>query len=105
MSLLFNTDYRDLFFEDSCSDFANFDNSAPYQCGPTLSKVMNNLEITIEKKFEGFSFNNFKVNAFKCHLYLFPYQSVPVNIRAFNKESSNCEKLLRIYVDNNFSFE
>ena len=66
---------------------------------------MNNLEITTEKMLEWFSFNNLKVNASKCHLFLSPYHLVPVNIRGSTIESNNCEKLLWIYVDSNFSFE
>ena len=41
----------------------------------------------------------------KCHFFIFPYQPVPVNIRGSIIESSNCEKLLGIYKDSNFSFE
>ena len=42
--LLFNIDLCDLFFEDYSSDFANFaDDTTPYECGPTLNEVMNNL--------------------------------------------------------------
>ena len=94
------------FFEDYSSDFANFaDDTTPYECGPTLNEVMNNLETTTEKMFEWFSFNNLKANASKCHLFLSPYQPVPVNIKGSIIESSNCEKLLGIYIDSNFSFE
>ena len=55
--------------------------------------------------FEWFSFNNVKANTPKCHLFLSPYQTVPVNIKGSINESSNCEKLLGIYIDINFSFE
>ena len=104
--LLFNIDLCDLFFEDYSSDFANFaDDTTPYECGPTLNEVMNNLEITTEKMFEWFSFNKLKANTSKCHLFLSPYQSVPVHIKGSIIESSNCEKLLGIYTHSNFSFE
>ena len=66
---------------------------------------MINLEITTEKMFEWFSSNNLKANTSKCHSFLSPYQPVPVNIKGFIIETSNCEKLLGIYIDNNFSFE
>ena len=66
---------------------------------------MNNLEVTTEKMFEWFSFNNLKANASKRHLFLSPYQPVPVNIKGSIIESSNCEKLFGIYIDSNFSFE
>ena len=93
-------------FEDYSSDFANYaDNTTPNECGPTLNKVVNNLETTTEKMFQWFSFNNLKANASKCHLFLSPYQSFPVNIKGSIIESSNCEKLLGIYIDSNFSFE
>ena len=50
-------------------------------------------------------FNNLKANASKLHLFLSPYQLVPVNIKCSIIESSNCEKLLGIYIGSNFSFE
>ena len=86
--------------------FANFaDDTTPYECGLTLNEVMNNLETTTKKMAEWFSFNNLKANASKCNLFLSPYQPVPVNIKYSAIESSNCEKLLGIYIDSNFSFE
>ena len=70
--LLFNIELCDLFFKDYSSDFANFaDDTNPYACGPTLNEVMNNLEITTEKMFEWFSFNNLKANASKMSLVSF----------------------------------
>ena len=72
--LLFNIDLCDLFFEGYSCDFANYaDDTTPYECGPTLNEVMNNLEIATEKMLEWFSFNNLKANASKCHLFLSPY--------------------------------
>ena len=97
--LLFDIDLCDLCFEDYSSDFANFaDDTTPYECGPTLNEVMNNLEITTEKMFEWFSFNNLKAYASKCHLFLSPYHPVPVNVKVSTIESSNCEKFLGIYI-------
>ena len=55
--------------------------------------------------FKWFSFNNLKANAYKCHLFNSPYQPVTVNVRGSITESSNCEILLEIYTDGNFSFE
>ena len=66
---------------------------------------MNNLEKTTEKTFEWFSLNNLKTNASKYHLFLSPYEPVSVNIKGSIIESSNCEKILVIYIDSNFSFE
>ena len=54
--LLFNIYLYDLFFEDYSSDFANFsDDTTPYECGPTLTEVIQNLDMTTEKMFERFS--------------------------------------------------
>ena len=79
--LLLNIDLCDLFFEDYSSDFANYaHDTSPYECGPTLNEVMNNLETTTEKMFEWFSFNNLKTNASKYHLFLSPYQPAPAAI-------------------------
>ena len=95
-----------MFFADYRSVFANFaDDTTPYECGPTLNEVINNLEITAEKMFERFSLNNLKANVSKCYLFLSPYHPVPANIKGFINESSNCEKLLGIHVDSNFSYE
>ena len=95
-----------MFFEDYNSDFEIFaDGTTPYGCGPTLIEIMNNLEITAEKMFEWFSFNNLKANASKCDFFLSPYYPIPVNIQGSIIESSNCEKLLGICIDSNFSFE
>ena len=94
-----------IFFEDYSSDFVSFaDEPTPYKCAPTLNDIINNLEITAEKMFEWFSFNSFKANASKCHLFLSPYELVPVENRSII-ESSNCEKLLGKYIDSNFSLE
>ena len=43
--LLFNIDLCSLLFEDYISDFANFANdTTPYECGPKLNEVSNNLQ-------------------------------------------------------------
>ena len=104
--LLFNIDLCDLFFENYSSDFANFaDDTTPYECGHSFIKVTNNIETTVEKAFEWFTFNNLKANTSKCHLLVSLYEPVSLNVRGFTTESSSCEKLLGIFVDSNFTFE
>ena len=104
--LLFNIDLCDLFFENYSSDFANFaDDATPYECGHSFNEAINNLETTTEKIFEWFSFNNLKANTSKCHLFVFPYEPVSLNVRGSTTESSSCEKLLGIFIDSNFTFE
>ena len=83
--LQFNIDLRDFFFEGYSSNCANFaDNTSPYECGPTLDQVMNNLEITTGKMFEWFNFNNLKANASKCQLFISLYQLVSGNAMRFD---------------------
>ena len=55
---------------------------------------MNNLEITKYKILEWFSFNNLKAYPSKCHLFIYPYEPVQVNVRGSIVESRNCEILL-----------
>ena len=71
-----------MFFEDYSSDFANSaDDTTPYECGPTLNEVINNFEMTTEKMFEQFSYNNLRANASKYNLFISPYQPAPINVR------------------------
>ena len=64
--MLFNRDLCNLFFEDYSFDIVNFaDGITAYGCGPTINEVMNTIEITPEKMFEWFNFNNMKASASK----------------------------------------
>ena len=75
--LLFNIDLCDLFSENYSSDFVNFaDDTTPYECGPTLNKIMNNLEITTENMFEIVQFQQPESKASIYHLLISPYQPV-----------------------------
>ena len=104
--LLFNIDLCDLFFENYSSDFSNYaDDTTSYECGHSFNVVINNLEATTEKVFEWFSFNNFKANTSKFHLFVSPYEPVSLNFRGSTIESSSFEKLLGIFIDSSFTFE
>lgn len=94
MPLLCNIDLVDLFFENYSSDFPNFaDNANPCECGHIHNKTMQNLEITIEREFAWFSFNNLKkMPLHAISLFLLP---VSGNLRSFIIER-NCEKCLGI---------
>ena len=88
--LLFNIDLCDLFFENYSFDFAKFVNdTALYECGHSFEEVINDLQTTTEKVFESFSFNNLKVNTSECHLFVFHYEPVSLNIRSSTNESSS----------------
>ena len=104
--LLFNIDVCDLFFIDMSSDIANYvDDTTPYECAPYYDKLKENLELTIYKIFNWFTYNNFTANATKCHFFLSPYQSATINIDGSIIKRSNSQKLLGVTIDSNFTFK
>ena len=70
--LLFNIDIYDLFFVSITSDIANYaDDTTPYECDQHCDNLISNMELTVEKIFNWFEFNNLKANAsasFSYHL-------------------------------------
>ena len=69
--LLFNIDICDLFFVNITSDIANYaDDTTPYECDQHCDNLINNMELTVEKIFNWFEFNNLKANASKYHFFL-----------------------------------
>ena len=104
--LLFNIDICHLFFIDMSSAFANYaDDTTHYECAPHYDKLKENLELAIYKIFNWFKYNNFKANATKCHFFLSVYQSATINIDGSIIKSSNSQKLSRVTIDSNFTFE
>ena len=94
------------FFIDITSDIANYENeTCPYKCAPYYHKLKECLELAICKMFNWFKYNNLKANATKCHFFLLPYQSVTINIDDSIIKSSHSQKLLRVTIDSNFTFE
>ena len=72
---------RDLLFIDMSSNITNYvDDTTPYKCAPHYDKLKENLELTMNKIFKWFKYNNFKANATKCHFFLSPYQTAGINI-------------------------
>ena len=63
------------------------------------------MELTVEKTFNWFEFNNLKANASKYHFFLSPYQHTSISINGSVIKSSNFEKLLGITIDSDFTFE
>ena len=88
------------------SDIANYaDDATPYECAPYYDKLKENLELTIYKIFDWFKYNNFKINATKCHFFLSPYQSTTISIDVSVIKSINLQKILGVTRDSNFTFE
>ena len=105
--LLFNVGLTDLFLaEHYKSDFSNYaDDTTPCNCGSAFFETIPDLEITLDKLFNWFCYNNFKANASKCHLFLSPFNAKSINIKSSVIESSSSEKFLGITIDSNFTFE
>ena len=86
-----NIDICDLLFVSITSDIANYaDGITPYERDQHCDNLISNLELTVEKIFNWFEYNNWK-NASKCHFFLSPYQHTSININGFVIKSSNCE--------------
>ena len=60
--------------------------------------------MTIYKIFNCFKYNNFKANATKCN-FLSPYESATINIDCSIIKSSHSQKLLRVAINSNFTFD
>ena len=103
--LLFNVNLIDLFLAGHYkSDFSNYaDDTTPYNRGSTFFETISDLEITLDNLFNWFCYNNFKVNASKCHLS--PFSAKSINIKSSVIEGSSSEKFLGITIDSNFTFE
>ena len=62
--LLFNIDICDLFFINITSDIANYaDDTTPYEYDQHCDNLINDIELTVEKIFNWFAFNNLTTNA------------------------------------------
>ena len=69
--LLFDIDICDLFFVNISSDIANYaDDATSYECDQHCDNLISNMELTVEKIFNWFDFDNLKANASKCHFFL-----------------------------------
>ena len=95
-SLLFNVNLIDFFlgkyYKLGFSSYA--DGITSYDCRSTFLETMSDLEITLDKLFNWFCYNNFKANASKCHLFLLPFNAKSINIKSSLIEGS--EKFLAI---------
>ena len=105
--LFFNINLCDLFLCECSSKFSNFaDDTTPHECGKNYDEVINKLEHTIEKLFNWFQCNNFKVNASNCHFFLSSYKPVTtIKIKESAIESSNNEKLLGVTIESKLPFD
>ena len=104
--LLFNIDICDLFFVNIFSDIADYaDDTTPWECDQHCGNLITNMELTVEKIFNWFEFNNLKANVSKFHFFLSPYQHISININGCVIKIGNSENLLGITIDSDFAFE
>ena len=68
-------------------------------------EIISKLEETIEKLFNWFTCNNFRANAFKCHLFPSSYKSITIKINESAMKRSNSVKLLGVTTDSKLSFD
>ena len=103
--LLFNIFLWDLFFILNKTEFASYaDDNTPYNSGQNIDNVIRTLENDSVRLLKWFSNNQMKANKDKCHLLLSNKEKVTMKIGETEIKSSNCEKLLRIKIDNNLAF-
>ena len=66
----------------------------------TFLEAILDLETTIDNIFDWFYCNNFKVNPFKYHLFLSPFNIKSINFKIFlQKEKIFSEKLLTVVIN------
>ena len=103
--LLFNIFLWDLFFILNKTEFASYaDDNTPYNSGQNIDNVIRTLENDSVRLLKWFSNNQMKANKDKWHLLLSNKEKVTMKIGETEIKSSNCEKLLRIKIDNNLAF-
>ena len=104
--LLFNIYLCDLFFNDFDITIASFaDDTTPYVCSPSISSVIDALQVNGSKIFYWFNINSLKANASKSHLLLSTKEKFSLSINESIVESSTCEKLLGVLIDNDLTFD
>ena len=95
-----------MIFVNIISDIVNYaDDTTPHECDQHCDNLISNFELTVDKIFNWFEYNNLKANASKCRFFLSPYQHTLININGSVITRSNSEKLLGITIDSDFTFE
>ena len=104
--LLFNIYICDLFFHIKDWQVANYaDDTTPYVRGENIPEVISSLENCAVLLFEWFKNNYLQANSDKSHLICSTNEIVQANINSDIICASKSEKLLRVTIDCNLSFE
>ena len=104
--LLFNIFLADLFLVLKDVDIANFaDDNTPFTSAKNIDDLIYSLEKASSSLLKCFKDNLFKSNPDKCHLLVSTNEKTKINIGEFSIESSDCEKLLEVKIDNKLTFD
>ena len=87
-------------------DIANFAYAnTPHTSTKNTVELIESLEKASNTLFQWFKHNIFKGNPGKFRLIVTNNQKTNVNLEKFNIDSSDCEKLLGIKIDNKLTFD
>ena len=106
--LLFNVNLIEPFLvEHYKSVISNYaDDTTPWNCKNAFLETISNLEITLDKLFNWFCYNNFKANNSKWNLFLSPFNAKKyISIKSSVIEGSSSENYLGITIYSNFTFK
>ena len=94
------------FFDIIECDIASYaDDNTPYNFDFSLDNVISNLEKSTNSLLNWFRENHLKANAHKCHLLVSSNESCTAKIEDFSIKNSTEEKLLKVKLASNLSFE
>ena len=94
------------FYECEESDIASYaDDTTPYPGGTDTQSVIAELQITANKLFHWFEYNQLKANPGKSHLLLSTKTPIKASIGDVSLTTSTTETLLGIIIDSELSFD
>ena len=104
--ILFNIFLSDLFLVVKDVNFASYaDDNTIYQSANNVDDVINDLQLSAEKLFRWFSYNQMKGNTDKCHLVMSANNNPEIQVGDSLTKASDCEKLLGLKIDYKLNFE
>ena len=104
--LLSNIFLADLLLVLEDADIANFaDDNTPVTSANNIDDLIDSPEKASSSLSKWFKDNLFKGNPDKCYLLVSTNEKPKINIGEFSIENSDCEKVLRVKIDNKLTFD
>ena len=104
--LLSNIFLADLLLVLEDADIANFaDDNTPVTSANNIDDLIDSPEKGSGSLSKWFKDNLFKGNPDKCYLLVSTNEKPKINIGEFSIENSDCEKVLRVKIDNKLTFD